>query len=196
VEPWTIGEYGHHPQNQMIEPMESTLVKASALDLHFGRRAVLSGIDLTVAPGEIHGILGPSGCGKSVLLRVLAGDLEPSSGALSADRAVLVADEQGASLALARALTGSPTVLLIDEPACGYDPVTLAAVRELAQRHARRGGAAVWATRRLDALHGVAASLTLLAGGRTRYAGSVEALVLRSLAAPADEMPQPFGRAA
>lgn len=196
METWTIGEGTTAPFDQMIDGMHAPLVTASALELHFGRRAVLSGIDLSVAPGEIHGVLGPRGGGKSVLLGVLAGDLEPTAGSVCAAGAVLIADERGASLALARALAGSPLVLLVDEPADGFDTVTRAAVRELVLRHARRGGAALWATRRLDALHGVARSLTLLAGGRARYTGSVEALVLRSLAESAEDVADRLGRAA
>ncbi|MFE3023278.1 amino acid ABC transporter ATP-binding protein [Nocardia tengchongensis] len=37
----------------------------------FGRNEVLSGIDLTVRPGEVTVILGPSGSGKSTLLRTI-----------------------------------------------------------------------------------------------------------------------------
>lgn len=196
METWTIGEGGTPPFDQMIDRMHTPLVTASAVDLHFGRRAVLSGIDLAVGPGQVHGILGPRGCGKSVLLGVLAGDLVPSAGSVSAESAVLIADEHGASLALARALAGTPLVLLIDEPSGGFDAATRAAVRELVQRHARRGGAALWATRRLDTLHGVATTLTLLAGGRTRYEGSVAALVLRSLAESAEDVADRLGQAA
>jgi len=39
----------------------------------FGDRMVLSGVTLTIAPGEIVAILGPSGGGKSTLLRCLNG---------------------------------------------------------------------------------------------------------------------------
>ncbi len=36
-------------------------------------RAVLSGIDFSIAPGEVIGLLGPSGCGKSTILNIVAG---------------------------------------------------------------------------------------------------------------------------
>ncbi len=37
-------------------------------------RQVLSGVNLTVNPGEVHVIMGPNGAGKSTLVRMLAGD--------------------------------------------------------------------------------------------------------------------------
>jgi ABC-2 type transport system ATP-binding protein len=80
-------------------------------------------------------------------------------------------------LALARALMSAPAVLLVDES--GADTAT---VGNLVRLHARRGGAVVWATRRLDSLRGLARDVTLLAGGRVRYTGSVDALALRAMA--------------
>lgn len=44
-----------------------------------GSRAVVDGVDLDVADGELVALVGPSGCGKSTLLRAIAG-LEPVEG--------------------------------------------------------------------------------------------------------------------
>ena len=46
----------------------------------YGTFDVLRGIDLTVADGELLGVIGHNGAGKSTLLKVLAGFLSPTSG--------------------------------------------------------------------------------------------------------------------
>ncbi len=43
---------------------------------------VLSGIDLTIASGEVVAVIGPSGCGKSTLLQIIGGLLKPTHGAV------------------------------------------------------------------------------------------------------------------
>ena len=52
-----------------------------------GRRGqpVVSGVDLTVRPGEVTAIVGPNGAGKSTLLHTAAGDLPPLAGAVLLD---------------------------------------------------------------------------------------------------------------
>jgi peptide/nickel transport system ATP-binding protein len=46
---------------------------------------VLRGINISIAGGEVVGLLGPSGRGKSTLAKILAGYLRPTAGELSID---------------------------------------------------------------------------------------------------------------
>jgi ATPase subunit of ABC transporter with duplicated ATPase domains len=59
--------------------MPGTLI---ANDLHkaHGAATILAGISLTVAPGDVLGVVGPNGAGKSTLLRLLAGVDRPDRG--------------------------------------------------------------------------------------------------------------------
>jgi ATPase subunit of ABC transporter with duplicated ATPase domains len=62
--------------------MTATLV---ALDLAggHGHRTLFDGLDLTVAPGDVIGVVGANGAGKSTLLRLLAGASAPQEGSLT-----------------------------------------------------------------------------------------------------------------
>jgi phospholipid/cholesterol/gamma-HCH transport system ATP-binding protein len=57
-------------------------VAVRGLRKSFGQRAVLKGIDLTVARGETLVVLGRSGTGKSVLLKLIVGLEQPDSGSI------------------------------------------------------------------------------------------------------------------
>jgi ABC-2 type transport system ATP-binding protein len=46
----------------------------------YGERRVLRGIDFSVGPGEIFGLLGPNGGGKTTLFRILATLMRPAGG--------------------------------------------------------------------------------------------------------------------
>ena len=60
--------------------MPGAAVRVQGLRRVYGDRAVLDGLDLDIAPGEIIALLGPSGCGKTTLLKILAGLEQPSAG--------------------------------------------------------------------------------------------------------------------
>ncbi|MGW9114318.1 ABC-F family ATP-binding cassette domain-containing protein [Microbacterium sp. NPDC055683] len=62
--------------------MTATLV-AGGLAGGYGHRTLFDGVDLTVAPGDVVGIVGVNGAGKSTLLRILGGALAPQAGTVS-----------------------------------------------------------------------------------------------------------------
>lgn len=48
----------------------------------FGALKVTNGVDLTVAPGELHALIGPNGAGKTTLVHQISGTLKPDAGAI------------------------------------------------------------------------------------------------------------------
>src|SRR5688500_7489732 len=66
-------------ERRTLHRVAGTLI---ARDLHkaHGAAAVLAGVSVTVAPGDVLGVVGPNGAGKSTLLRLLAGLDRPDRG--------------------------------------------------------------------------------------------------------------------
>jgi ATPase subunit of ABC transporter with duplicated ATPase domains len=62
--------------------MTATLV-AAGLAGGYGHRTLFDGLDLTVAPGDVVGVVGANGAGKSTLLSLLAGVHAPQAGSVS-----------------------------------------------------------------------------------------------------------------
>ena len=62
--------------------MTATLVAKDVSGGH-ADRVLFDHLDLTVAPGDVVGVVGANGAGKTTLLRVLAGDLAPLAGTVS-----------------------------------------------------------------------------------------------------------------
>jgi len=60
--------------------MAADLVEMTGIEKHFGAVTALAGVDFSVAPGEVVGLLGDNGAGKSTLIKILAGAIRPSAG--------------------------------------------------------------------------------------------------------------------
>lgn len=59
---------------------EDALIMARNVHKRYGRKRVLSGIDLTVPQGQVMTLLGANGAGKSTLMRIISGLAKPDRG--------------------------------------------------------------------------------------------------------------------
>jgi len=64
-----------------IRPADVVL-EAVGLSGSFGLIEVLSDVSIGVRAGEVHAIIGENGAGKSTLMKILAGHLTPTRGAI------------------------------------------------------------------------------------------------------------------
>lgn len=56
------------------------VLQVTGLSKSFNGVPALREVDLTIAPGEVHGLLGANGCGKSTLIKILAGFYQADGG--------------------------------------------------------------------------------------------------------------------
>lgn len=56
------------------------LLRLDQVDAGYGEQALLTGIELSLSPGDRVGLLGANGAGKSTLIKLLAGELKPLGG--------------------------------------------------------------------------------------------------------------------
>jgi len=81
---------------------QGNFVEISNVDFAFGKRQILKGISLSVPKGRVVAIMGGSGCGKTTLLRLIGGQLKPSSGTVRVDNQVVADIDPEALYALRR----------------------------------------------------------------------------------------------
>tara|TARA_R110002020_G_scaffold109430_11_gene253085 strand:+ start:1570 stop:2310 length:741 start_codon:yes stop_codon:yes gene_type:complete len=97
------------------------------LSKNFGAIQALSGVSLSIEPGEVLGLMGDNGAGKSTLVKIIAGNFRPSDGELRIDGKVvhfhkpIDAQREGIEmvyqdLALADNLSAASNVFLGREP--------------------------------------------------------------------------------
>jgi len=63
--------------------MTHEVVRAANVSVHYGRRAAVDDVSLTVDEGSVYALLGRNGAGKSSLVRCMLGQLRPDSGSIA-----------------------------------------------------------------------------------------------------------------
>ena len=62
------------------------MLNTANLSLNFGERKLFDNVNLKFTSGNCYGIIGANGAGKSTFMKILSGQIEPSSGELAKDR--------------------------------------------------------------------------------------------------------------
>jgi ABC-2 type transport system ATP-binding protein len=63
-----------------LETMNPEILNVTGLAAGYGGKRIIAGINLTLEPGDVLGLLGANGSGKSTLLRAISGQIPPFSG--------------------------------------------------------------------------------------------------------------------
>lgn len=61
------------------------IITLDSITKTYGTETAVDGLDLTIADGEVLGVVGPSGCGKTTTLRTIAGFETPTNGSVQFD---------------------------------------------------------------------------------------------------------------
>lgn len=89
------GNWRALPGNRAIRPkiqsLAAVLPRAAGretlslrgVELHFGGLRAIAGLDLDIAPGQVHGLIGPNGSGKTTTLNVISGYYRPQQGTMA-----------------------------------------------------------------------------------------------------------------
>ena len=56
------------------------MISTSNVSLRFGKKALFEDVNIKFTPGNCYGLIGANGAGKSTFLKILTGELEPTSG--------------------------------------------------------------------------------------------------------------------
>lgn len=110
-----------------LSDVGDALLEARSLSFAYGASpAVIVDFDLSVRAGERIALVGPSGAGKTTLCKLLAGYLQPSSGAVRvADRDRLgarAAEDRLGARAVRDARVARPVQLISQHPEGAFDP--------------------------------------------------------------------------
>jgi simple sugar transport system ATP-binding protein len=99
-EPLRVDAEYEAPLRPTARPSEAPLLELEGVEKRFGPVTALTGVEFSIAPGEVVGLLGDNGAGKSTLIKILAGVHQPDRGEIRWDGERTVINNPAAAIAL------------------------------------------------------------------------------------------------
>src|SRR5690606_19553638 len=65
------------------KPYLCAMINISNLSLRFGKRVLFEDVNLKFTPGNCYGIIGANGAGKSTFLKIISGEVDPTTGSVA-----------------------------------------------------------------------------------------------------------------
>ena len=143
----------------------SAAIEVQDLEVHYGDKVALSGVDLTVPYGSSLAIIGPNGSGKSTLLGALAGTIQPSSGTATVNGPAPALVLQSTDVDKSLPITVRDTVSLARYPTLGLFRPFRREDRDAVERALSRLGIADLAAQQFHDLSGGQRQRVLVAQG-------------------------------
>ena len=178
------------------------MLELDRLSKRYGDVVALDDLSLTVRPGQMYGFVGTNGAGKTTAMRIVLGVLDADAGEVRWQGQRLGPDvrrefgympeerglypkmrllEQLVFLArqrvqLAAALVHDPTVLVLDEPFSGLDPVGVDSMATILRERVDTGAALVFSSHQLDLVERLCDAVGIIRAGRLVADGTVAGL--------------------
>ncbi|NQW42163.1 MAG: ATP-binding cassette domain-containing protein [Bacteroidetes bacterium] len=62
------------------------MIKVSNISLRFGKRVLFDEVNVKFVPGNCYGVIGANGAGKSTFIKILSGEIEPTTGRVEIEK--------------------------------------------------------------------------------------------------------------
>lgn len=118
-------------------------LRLSGIRKRFGATIALDGVDLEVAPGEVHALVGENGAGKSTLMKTLSGVHAPDEGTMTLDGAAFAPGEpldarRAGVVMVNQELAIAPHLTVAENLVLGAEPVRGGLLRHAEERRLAR----------------------------------------------------------
>ena len=62
------------------------MISVSNVSLRYGKRVLFDEVNVKFIPGNCYGVIGANGAGKSTFLKILSGEIEPTTGQVEIEK--------------------------------------------------------------------------------------------------------------